>query len=400
MVLALCLVLPLFGQSFHYIKTAEPIPLWEMSKAWPIMTLPLALRLFAGPRPEGGRQLMLSFIWLLLVPSFLSQASFNQSFFMALTAQVKLLPVLYFFSFLALLRWWDPTPQELERAVLALAIISYIILLLIWALAPQAAYSAHYKAGDAHLLESDERGNRIREPFYFGMLGVLWAFRRFTQKWQLRWLALWGLGFFLIFSLVKMRTYILGMALIAAITLFREASSRSRWVLVMLMPFAGIAFLQLPLVASIFSTSKAFAFDVRYVSTMKAIAFLGTSPTRWFFGVGTLSPIDPASMMTYFNHFFFLADITWMGVIFEYGLLGALLIMAIPVRGLWMFHRLRRVENNAFNGALQDYLLYSIVISEMFPMTMSPGEMTVIMAIAVWRLEKLQPAVPAWRAGP
>ena len=332
------------------------------------------------------------------MPSFIEQATFNQNFFVGLTAQVKLLPILYFFSFLALLRWRDPSAQELERAVIALAIASYVILLLVWLLAPQSAYSMHYKAGDAHLLQTDERGNRIREPFYFGMLGLLWVFRRFTQKWDWRWLLLWALGFFLIFSLIRMRTYILGMALMAAITAFRAATPGARKGLMLVMPIAMGAFLQLPLVASIFSTSKAFAFDIRYVSTMKAIAFLGTDPFRWTFGVGTLSPVDPASMMTYFNHFFFLADITWMGAVFEYGVLGSILIMALPMRGVWMMHKLCKTENTAFNGALQDYLIYTILISEMFPITMSPGEVTVIMAIAVWRLEKLRRPGLAWRA--
>jgi hypothetical protein len=146
-VVGLCLILPFFGQTFHYIKVI--MPLWALSKAWPIITLPLALRLFAGPRPEGSRQVVLTFVWLLLVPSFISQTTFNQNVIAALPAQVKLLPILYFFSFLALLRWADPAPAELERAVVVLALASFAILLVIWALAPQSAYVAHYDAGDA-----------------------------------------------------------------------------------------------------------------------------------------------------------------------------------------------------------------------------------------------------------
>lgn len=395
LVAMLCLVLPLFGQTFHYIKVI--LPLWALSKAWPILTLPIALRLFAGPRPQGSRQVLLTFIWLLLIPSFISQATFNQNVIAALPAQVKLLPILYFFSFLALLRWADPAPGELERALLVLAVVSFAILVVIWALAPQAAYVAHYDAGDAPLLASDARGNRIRLPMFYGMLGLLHAFRRFTHTWNWRWLAVWAAGFGLMYALVRMRTYILGMAVMAAFTLFRQSSPKARLGLVALIPFALLALFQTPMMASIFSTDKAYAFDVRYISTMKAIAFLGSDPVRWIFGTGTLSPVDPSAMMTYFNHFFFLADITWMGVIFEFGLVGALLIMALPMRGVWMLQRLRRAEDTPLNGALQDYLLYSILVSEMFPMTMAPGEMTMIMAIAVWRLEKLWRPLPAWR---
>jgi hypothetical protein len=394
-VVGLCLILPFFGQTFHYIKVI--MPLWALSKAWPIITLPLALRLFAGPRPEGSRQVVLTFVWLLLIPSFISQTTFNQNVIAALPAQVKLLPILYFFSFLALLRWADPAPAELERTVVVLALASFAILVVIWALAPQAAYVAHYDAGDAPLLASDARGNRIRLPMFYGMIGLLYAFRRFTQTWNWRWLAVWAAGFGLMYGLVRMRTYILGMAVMAGFTLFRQASPKARFGLIALIPFALLALFQTPMMASIFSTDKAYAFDVRYISTMKAIAFLGTDPMRWIFGAGTLSPVDPSAMMTYFNHFFFLADITWMGVIFEFGLVGAVLIMALPLRAIWMMQRLRAQEDTPLNGALQDYLLYCVLVSEMFPLTMAPGEVTMIMAIAVWRLEKVWRAKPLWR---
>lgn len=393
-VVALCLILPLFGQTFHYIKVI--LPLWALSKAWPIITLPLALRLFAGPRPEGSRQVVLTFVWLLLIPSFISQTTFNQNVIAALPAQVKLLPILYFFSFLALLRWADPAPEQLERAVVVLALTSFAILLVIWALAPQSAYVAHYDAGDAPLLASDARGNRIRLPMFYGMVGLLYAFRRFTHTWNLRWLAVWAVGFGLMYGLVRMRTYILGMAVMAGFTLFRQASPKARFGLIALIPFALLALFQTPMMASIFSTDKAYAFDVRYISTMKAIAFLGTDPMRWIFGAGTLSPVDPSAMMTYFNHFFFLADITWVGIIFEFGLVGAILIMALPLRAIWMMQRLRARENTPLNGALQDYLLYAVLVSEMYPLTMAPGEVTMIMAIAVWRLEKVLRPKPLW----
>lgn len=381
-------LLPLFGQSFHYVKMLPP--LWALSKAFPVLSLPLCLFLFAGPRPLGGRQWLITFVWLLLVPTFISLATFQQTFFVALAAQVKLLPILYAFSFLALLRWVRPTMRELATSFVVCALVTFAILLLLWALAPQSAYSQHYVAGDSPLLASDSRGNRIRLPMFFGLVGILYAYRRFLQHWKPGWLLLWATGFMLVFALVRMRTFVLGMAVMAAINIFLAASPRMKMVLIALIPFALGALLQVPYMASIFSTDKAFAFDVRWISTVKAIAFLGTDPFRWIFGVGTISPIDPAGMMTYFNHFFFLADITWMGVLFEFGIVGAALILAIPVRGVLIFRTLRQWRDDPFVAALQDYLVYAILISEMFPMTMAPGELTTIIAIGVYRLEQLR----------
>lgn len=384
-VLALATVLPLFGQSFHYVKLLPS--LWALSKAFPLLTLPLCLLLLRGARPLAARQMLLSFVWLLLVPSFVSLFTFQQTFFLALSAQVKLLPILYFFSFLALLRWLAPTGREIAAALIGCAVLTFVLLLAVWALAPQSAYSLHYAVGDSPLLASDARGNRIRLPMFFGLIGVLYAWRRFLAHRRPGWFVAWAAGFGLIFALVRMRSYILGLALTAAITAFVAAGSRTRMWLIAAIPFALLALFQVPFMASIFSTDKAFAFDVRWISTVKAIDFLGTDPLRWLFGVGSLSPIDPAGMMTYFNHFFFLADITWMGIIFEFGLVGAVLLAAIPARGIMIFRRLRWLRDDPMTAALQDYLVYSLLISEMLPITLAPGEVTTIIAIGVYRLE-------------
>lgn len=387
-VLALVLVLPIFGQSFHYVKSIPA--LWALSKAFPIVSLPLCLALFGGTRPIGARQVLVTFVWLTLVPTFLSLWSFQQTFFVALTSQVKLLPILYFFSFLGLLRWLRPTGKEIAAAFLIAAAVTFALLVIVWRLAPQSAYTLHYNVGDAPLLGADARGNRIRMPMFFGIIGIFTAYRRFLTGYRPQWLIVAIAGFGLIFWLVRMRSIILGVAVIAAINAFLTASTRVRLLLVALIPVAGVVLFSVPLVASIFSTDRSFAFDVRWISTVKAIDFLGTNPLRWIFGVGSISPVDPAGMMTYFNHFFFLADITWMGILFEFGLIGACLVMALPVRGIMIIQQVRRLRDDPFVAALQDYLLYAIVISEMFPMTLAPGELTVIMAIGVYRLDQIR----------
>ena len=125
--------------------------------------------------------------------------------------------------------------------------------------------------------------------------------------------------------------------------------------------------------ATVFSSDASTGIDTRWISSQKAIAFLGTSAWRWLFGVGTISPIDPAGLMTWFSHFFFLADITWLGVVFEFGLLGAALILGIAVRALLLLARARKLEGGGFFlGALSDYLIYAVLISPFI----KPGTVT------------------------
>jgi len=388
-VLTLAAVLPLFGQSFHYMKDAAP--LWALSKAFPLLSLPLAFLLFRGVRPEGARQILITFVWLTLAPTFIAISTFQQTFFLGLAAQVKLLPILYFFSFLGLLRWMRPSLREIAIGFLVWAAITYFILVLTWAAAPQSWYSDHYVAGESPLLSADGRGNRIRMPMYFGLIGIFYAYRRFfaTRRWL--WLMLAAIGFGLVVGLVRTRSIVLGIAAIAAINAFTAASMRVRILLIAVLPLAFAGLFSVPYVASVFSTDSNSGFDVRWISTVKAVDFLGLNPLRWLFGVGTISPVDPAGLMTYFNHFFFLADITWIGVIFEFGLLGAALIIAIPARAFFLVRRARGLLDDPFLGAVQDYVVYAVLISELYPLTMAPGEFSVILALAVYVLERARP---------
>ena len=141
----------------------------------------------------------------------------------------------------------------------------------------------------------------------------------------------------------------------------------------------------IPYLRSIFATDQSSGFDMRWGTVTDALDFLGTNPLHWIFGVGTLSPLDPAGLITWFNHFFFLADITWLGVIFEYGLVGALLILLIPVRGLMLS---RIVPQSRLLASLRDYLLYALLISPLYPLTLSPGEVAIILSLFVFTLER------------
>lgn len=385
-VATLVAVLPLFGQSFHYVK--DLAPLWALSKAFPILSLPLALFLLAGERPIAARQVLISFVWLVLVPTFIAIWTFQQTFFVGLAAQIKLLPLLYFFSFLGFLRCLRPSPREIAAGFLICAAITAIVLLLLWAVAPQSWYKSQYVTGESPILSNDSRGNRIRMPMFFGLIGIFYCYRRFFATRRFGWFVLAAIGFAMTMGIVRTRSTVLGLAAVAAISAFTAASPRIRILLIVLIPVALAGLFSVPYLASVFKTDSSSGFDVRWISTIKAVSFLGTSPFRWLFGVGTISPVDPAGLMTYFNHFFFLADITWIGVIFEYGLIGAALILAIPARGLFLVRRARAGTEDPFLGALQDYLLYAILISELYPMTLAPGEFALILAIGVFTIEQ------------
>jgi len=377
------LFIPLFGELFHYLKPLPP--LWALSKAFPIITLPLCF--FAikdGPLPRGSRQIMLSLLYWFLVPSFTAMFAFHQDFFLGLTSQVKLLPVLYFFSFTGFLRLLKPTSSEIAKGFLLWGLLLLAILVLLWLVVPQSVYDEIHKATDGPIFSHDSRGNRIRMPYIFGTIGTFYCFRRFFAEKKILWLLGSFAGFASVMGIIRMRAAVLGIAMVYAVNTVRFSKPRTRIIILALLPLAGAALLSVPYVASTFDTSSQTGFDLRRGTLEKAIAFLGTDPLRWLLGVGSITPLDVTGMMRFFNHQFFLADISWMGNIFEFGIIGTVLLAMLPLRGLWESRNVRPTRQGAFLGSLQDYLLYTIFISGGYPFTMVPGEFAVILAILVY----------------
>ncbi|WP_322044739.1 hypothetical protein [Paraburkholderia sp. J67] len=380
-------LLPLFGQTFHYISAL--VPLWALSKAFPVLSLPAALRLASQPRFPGTRQILISFGWLTLLPSVAAMFYFHESFFTSLTAQVKLLPLLYFFSFLAVLLALEPTLHELKRSFIVAGAIVIVALIVMWAVVPASWYSGHYVIGQSQFFTDDGRGHRIRMSMYFPIILLFFCYRRAFFERHAGYLCGALVAFAVTLLIVKTRAMIIGIMGVLIINTLWWSRPIVRIALLLCAPFALTAIFSMGYLASTFDTSAESGFDTRRTSILLASRFLGSDPMRWIFGVGTISPTSHDSLFDFFHHFFFLADITWLGIVFEYGLIGATILLFYQLRGLFLYRRLRAKVDDDFLGALYDYLIYILVISFFYPPTLTPGETAVILAIFVY----------VWRAG-
>lgn len=381
--------LPMFGQFFHYMK--DLIPLWSLSKAFPVLSLPLAFVVFRNPVVPMTRQVLTTFLWLALVPSFAAIFYFDQDFFTGITAQVKLLPMLYFFSFLGLLMLVRPTLRELMAGFLICGLITFICLIIIWLIVPQTWYSDNYPLGASPILTHDNRGNRVRMPMYFGIVTIFYYYRRFLRRPELGPLLATVIGIAITMGIVKTRAMLVGIAGVVVINGFFTTRGILRYAVSgVALIGVGISF-SVGYLASIFRTDPASGFNVRWLTIQKASAFLGLDPTRWLLGVGTISPTSKDSLSAYFDHMFFLADITWLGIVFEFGLIGAALFLVYELRGIFFYQRtLKRRIDSHFLAALQDYLLYILLISNLYPPDLTPGETAVILAIFIYVWQWLQ----------
>jgi hypothetical protein len=228
-------------------------------------------------------------------------------------------------------------------------------------------------------------------PMYFGIIAIFYCYRKFLRRPRFGSLAAMAIGIFLTLSVVKTRSMLVGIAGVLIINGFFTTRGFLRYAVTGAAMAAAAALFSFGYLRTIFRTDPASGFDVRWQTVLKATGFLGTDPVRWIFGVGTISPTNKDSLTAFFDHFFFLADITWLGIIFEFGLIGALLFLVYELRGMLFYQRaLRPRIQSLFLGSLQDYLLYVLLISNLYPPTLTPGETAVILAIFAYVWQWLQ----------
>lgn len=382
-VVLLIMVLPMFGQTVHYLKDMQP--LWGLSKAFPVLSLPLILPVLTRRRVPLVPLWMAVFLWLVFTSSLIGVFTFDQNFLLGLTAQVKLLPMVYAFSFLGLLLLLRPTVEELLTGFAGCAVLTFTVVFLLWAFAPQSWYVTSYDFGDAPLLSADDRGNRIRMPMYFGMIAIFALYRGLLARPNWRSAILLAIAMALIVGAVKTRAVVLASLATIAVVTFMAAPPRWRVAAIVGAVLGGLILLQVPYVQSAFDTSAASGFDVRQTTAAKAMAFLGDSPLRWLFGVGTITSLTEGGLAKFFNHFFFLGDISWLGIVFEFGLIGAAMIVFLLVR-TWLFaHNVRKSIDSPAIAGMQDYVLFTLIQSPLYStMTLQPGEIAIIAATFVY----------------
>ncbi|MDI4666071.1 hypothetical protein K9U40_17340 [Xanthobacter autotrophicus] len=398
--LAFAATLPLFAQVFYYLNE-YPAP-YLLSKAWPFLTLPLALYGLVRLRLPAGRMFMVVLAYGLGFTPLVSVIQLGNGFLDALTTTVKAWPLTYYFSLSALLALLAVPPESIRKAVLGLGAATFFLMVIIYLVAPASWYADN--PADSKLLLFDlERGYRVYMPMVFGMILVFFLSRSFVLRRNI----LYGLGVVLAFApmllIYKQRAAIAAALVVVAVGVTMSLPQRARRIVLGLGMAAGAVGLflvgrKLGLLPGGGSGDAQDAFGaslaVRQHSSALAFAFLGDDPMRWIFGVGATTRFSTVTLNDIFgNDQFFIADLGWIGVVFEYGIIGAVLLAALHA---WCFitaFRLTRGLDDPFALALCDYVLYLIVSSAVYSVVFTPGELGVVMALTVY-LDRRRRALP------
>lgn len=380
--LALILMLPMFAGLFVYV--VDVAPLYGLAKVWPLVTAPLAV--VAALRLKPGYQPLLLVIcaWLLGATPLIGVSQLGNDALGAVASSVKIWALTGALGCAAALWFLEPSETDLRRAVMVLGAGTFAFLIGAWFLAPEALF--HQTIEDTKVFLSDpERGRRINAPMMFAILGLFVANRAFWRR-----PATWKAGAVL-FGLVAMILFYKQRAQIAgsvAVLGLAAALSLGRWRTPALMVGGAVALAAVTPAVLWLGQSAADSLggslSMRQIEAEAALRFLNDAPWRWITGVGSATRIGDVTLGDIVGTpFFFPSDLGWLGVVFEYGLIGAGLMLALHVVAIRMAWQAAKAGGDLAR-AVFDYAVFLLVVSPVVSVVLTPGELATVLALTFW----------------
>jgi len=389
--LILLAILPLFGQFFHYMVDAGPF--YFLSKAWPFITLPFALHGLIRTRTPPHGIYIACLAYVLAVTPVLSIYWLGNSIVDAIGTTIKVWPITYYFSLLSVLLLLRPTPAQLRRSLITLGIVSFAVLWLLWIIVPASRYATDPEISKLFLYET-ERGYRIYMPETFTILTMFFVTHRAARQPRL-----WHAAFllFAIASLLIIYKQRLAIAVTVAVTvwiLYRQLPRLWRSLGLIAAGFGGVAVIVYALRnGDKVAQSLGGSLSIRQTSMNLLWRFLLDEPLRWIFGSGGATRFGSVTMADIVGRKdFYLADLGWAGVIFEYGAVGSLLLFGLYMTALRRYDRGPSGEDTSpdpgadhdLYEALRDYALYLLLSTAVYSPVFTPGELASITALILY----------------
>ena len=120
--------------------------------------------------------------------------------------------------------------------------------------------------------------------------------------------------------------------------------------------------------------------------------YLIAEPLRLVFGVGSITRFSTVTMFDLFGYkHFYLADLGWPGVVFEYGALGSALIAMASFVSL-MITQGNAGDRDPLSLALYDIVLYCILTTVVYSVMFTPGETATATALSIYLFRMRQSA--------
>ena len=380
-ILVLALAAPLFCESFQYVVDCPP--LYALTKAWPFLMLPVSVLAAATVRLAYKPLLLAAFAWSVGAAALVGVFQLGNSGIGAFAPTLKVWAILNGLSFVGVLAWLKPSPRQVERVIATLGAFTFAAMAIIWLVTPTSVYVGTIESTKVFL--HDERGYRLNAPMMFGVLAIFLANRSFWSSPKL-WKALSvAAAFALLVMIYKTRVLILGAA---GVVVLGAALSAKRPPLALALLGAIFLVGAVPLWGYLhsdaLSKSLGGSLSIRQIEFGKAVDFLNAAPWRWVTGVGSATRVGDVTLAEIVGtNFFFPSDLGWLGVTFEYGLIGAGLFLALHLFALKLGWK-AVIASGLAGAAVFDYALFLILVSPVTSVALAPGEMASCLALGWW----------------
>ena len=383
-VLVAVVALPMFAQCFQYMVDIPP--LYILSKAWPVLTLPLFAWALVRLDIPYKTLMIVTLFWIIGITPVIGIVQLGNDAGPAFLTTVKIWAYSFVFSAAGLLVLLRLPSQTLRRIIIGLGVGTYVIMVTLWLVVPTHAYGVGDVATKLFMYDP-ERGYHLYMPMFFGTLLIFYLNRSFWMR-PRAWLILAVMvAFALQYLIYKERTSIAGGMIVVVIA---GVLSAGRWRIPALVAL-GIAAVAAALFlagrldnAADIHSSLGGSLAVRKMSVITAWNYLSLDPERWLLGVGATTRFGNITLAQLFNNrMFFLTDIGWLGVVFEYGFIGAVLMLLVHVAGLRVTTAWSR-RDDPLTQALADHVLYLIIVSSIYSVVFTPGELTTVLALAYY----------------
>jgi hypothetical protein len=319
-----------------------------------------------GVSVKHSSYLIFLFIVLISISTISSHVVFRQPFLQGIMAQIKLTGIFYYFLALGLFAFLKPNIKDFEKTFIYLGLGSLLIYTLVnLFINPAIVWT---KESDI-VIKDSARGYRFRLKDVFIIIYLFYALRKFLagkQRMIMATLIILILLYLIIYQ--QERAELLS---ILAVLGWRFLTKSSVIIKSGFIVFVSGLFILIVLYSDKFSglissvdtsslETRANTFGITY-------KYISSGFMNFLFGAGNLNTLWKGGFGSLYGENFFLSDIGWGGIIFEFGFIGAIFCFVTYLKVLKDLEKTNNSYNSLLLYAFTDYILARLILSVISP---------------------------------
>jgi len=366
---------------FYYVK--DIYFLYVLAKVVvPAFAAAFSIFLLVNRKRWDYFSIFLLFLWFYLTVMSTIQAwiNFQQPFLIGLTAQTKLLPIFFYWCFLYLLYKFQPTEREVSRATSFLGWTALLVYYYFNLFVDPSSFNVQQSSVASYMRGL---GFLFQFPLEIIYLTVFIYIHRYIHHKRL--LTLFLTAPFLIFLAFygNQRQQLIAFSTVIFFELINVSTKNAFLRLTQILLIASTFFVAIFGIAYISNPEKLYSLSVRSNTALQILDFFERNPISLFFGAGNLSPLNKILMRDIFSKSFYSADVGWLGLLFEFGLVGCILLVTLYIRMLKILK-----ERSVFISAAKDLVVMYILLVLGTAIAYQIGMFTTILAVSVYLMQR------------